>query len=145
VPTDGQWHHVAVSVQRTSTNGGQFYVDGLPAGATFNPTAYAGSLSNNAPLVVGALTSSLTYWLGGIDEVEMFNRALAPGEIQAIYSAGSSGKCKTSFTNTCVSANGCISIVNPNDFVVPIFYGFSGMVFFSLGLIWVMWVVMDDY
>jgi hypothetical protein len=34
------------------------------------------------------------YFQGLIDEVEIFNRALAPSEIQAIFSAGSAGKCK---------------------------------------------------
>ncbi len=29
--------------------------------------------------------------------------------------------------------------------VVTVVFGFSAMVFFSLGLIWVMWFVMDDY
>jgi hypothetical protein len=32
---------------------------------------------------------------GVIDEVEIFNRALSPAEIQAIYQAGPAGKCKT--------------------------------------------------
>ena len=94
VPTDGKWHFVAVTVQRMVTNGLQFYVDGLPTGVPFNPTRHEGSLSNNVPLVVGALTASSTYWLGGLDEVEMFSRALASNEIHAIYSAGSAGKCK---------------------------------------------------
>ena len=35
------------------------------------------------------------FWNGLIDEVEVFNRALSDSEIQAIYSAGSAGKCKT--------------------------------------------------
>ena len=29
-----------------------------------------------------------------MDEIEIFNRALAPEEIQAIFDAGSAGKCK---------------------------------------------------
>ena len=31
---------------------------------------------------------------GLIDEVELFNRALSPEEIKAIFEAGSAGKCK---------------------------------------------------
>jgi hypothetical protein len=34
------------------------------------------------------------YFHGLIDEVEVFNRALAPEEIEAIHAAGSAGKCK---------------------------------------------------
>jgi hypothetical protein len=95
VPADGQWHFVAATVQRTSANGGQFYVDGVPTGGTFNPTVRKGSLSNTGPLVVGALTVSSTYWLGGLDEVEMFNRALSASEIESIFYAGRHGKCKS--------------------------------------------------
>ena len=104
VPSDGQWHFVAVTVQRTATNGIQFYVDGQPTG-TSNPTAREGNLSNNAPMQVGGSTLANTYWLGGLDEVEVFNRALAPGEIQAIYSAGSVGKCKK-----CYASTNCITL-----------------------------------
>jgi hypothetical protein len=34
------------------------------------------------------------YFTGLIDEVEIFNRALGPAEIQAIYFAGPAGKCR---------------------------------------------------
>ena len=34
------------------------------------------------------------YFHGLIDEVGLFNRALSESEIQAIYNAGSAGKCK---------------------------------------------------
>ena len=37
------------------------------------------------------------YYKGLIDEVELYNRALRPTEIQAIYRAGSWGKCKPRF------------------------------------------------
>src|SRR5437763_6154968 len=33
-------------------------------------------------------------FLGAIDEVAVFNRALSAGEIRAIYNAGSAGKCE---------------------------------------------------
>ena len=31
---------------------------------------------------------------GGLDEVEIFNRALNSSEVQALYQAGSAAKCK---------------------------------------------------
>lgn len=123
VPADGQWHFVAVTVQRTATNGLQFYVDGQPSGGTFNPTGHEGSLSNNTPLVVGTLIVSGTYWLGGIDEVELFNRALAPGEIQEIYAAGSAGKCKAcNNTNECIAINCTNVITNSFSTFLPVSY-----------------------
>ena len=33
------------------------------------------------------------YWIGSIDEVSLYNRALSTNEIQTIYNAGSAGKC----------------------------------------------------
>jgi hypothetical protein len=37
---------------------------------------------------------SARYFIGDIDEVELFNRALTQQEVQAIFQAGSAGKCK---------------------------------------------------
>jgi hypothetical protein len=121
LPADGNWHFVAVTVQRTSTNGIQFYVDGQPTG-TSNPTTREGNLSNNASMQVGGSTLAGTYWLGGLDEVEVFNRALTPAEIQAIYNIGSGGKCKSCCTNDeCISIT-CTDIVIYSSGPVPVFY-----------------------
>jgi hypothetical protein len=97
VPADNQWHMVAVTVVRNSNTGGTLYLDGAPIG-TFDPTKYSGSLNNTFPLRIG--TRSLTFgasdgWFkGGIDEVEVFKRALSAGEILSIMQAGPAGKCK---------------------------------------------------
>lgn len=40
-------------------------------------------------------------------------------------------------------AAGAVGVLHRN--VITVVFGFSAMVFFSLGLIWVMWFVMDDY
>ncbi len=43
---------------------------------------------------IGASWISLNNsFLGEIDELSIYNRALAASEIQAIYNAGSAGKC----------------------------------------------------
>jgi hypothetical protein len=85
--TDTNWHHVAVT-----TSGGNlvFYVDGLayPAGTyapgyTFGTSAAIGARGDNYA----------SCFLGNIDEVSVYNRALTATEIQAIYDAGSAGKC----------------------------------------------------
>jgi hypothetical protein len=92
---DGQWHHVAVTVDRNSTTGGTFYVDGNPVD-TFNPTLTLGSISNATDLHIGnmfVLNTNMN-WVGLLDEIEIFNRALTAAEVQAIFSAGSAGKCK---------------------------------------------------
>ncbi len=92
---DGTWHHIAVTVDRDYTSGLNIYVDGTST-ATFNPTAHMGNLTNNAPLVFGGknlITPSFTF-VGRLDELELFNRAITLTEIQDIYNAGSAGKCK---------------------------------------------------
>jgi hypothetical protein len=92
-----QWHFVAVSFSR-STGQGFFYVDGAPAGRSFTPTT--ANLSNTNSLWIAAspnlpLGSGSGYaWVGALDEVEVFNRALSTNELNAIYGAGTAGKCK---------------------------------------------------
>lgn len=94
--SDGSWHHVAVTVQRTSATGIAWYHNGAAAG-TSNPTDRLGSLENGSPLRIGTRTaaSALSGWfIGEIDELQIFNRALLPAEVAAIANAGAAGKCK---------------------------------------------------
>jgi len=92
--SDGDWHHVAVTVDRNSTAGGTLYVDGAVV-LIFDPMNRPGDLTNNQPLFIGrhAGDPSVSV-IGLIDEVEIFNRVLTAGEVEAIFAAGSSGKCK---------------------------------------------------
>lgn len=95
VPADNQWHLIAVTVQRNSPTGGVWYLDGLPIDSPFNPTAHSGSLNSSAGLSVGTLNGGgVSYFKGGLDELEIFNRALAPNEVLSLMQAGSAGKCK---------------------------------------------------
>lgn len=94
---DGQWHHVAVTVNRGSTTGGSFYVDGAFV-ASFNPTCQPGSITNNGVLRIGSLTlgaGGASLFQGCIDEVELFDRELTPNEVASLFFAGPAGKCKT--------------------------------------------------
>lgn len=94
--TDGNWHLIAVTVQRSSTSGIRWYHNGVALG-TSDPTDRKGSLKNNSPLRIGTRTAdtSLTGWFrGDLDELEIFNRVLTPQEVFNIFQAGSFGKCK---------------------------------------------------
>ncbi len=85
--TDTNWHHLAVT--RVSSNV-VFYVDGVadPAPA-YNPTFVF-----NFPAAVGARGDTFANsFLGSIDEVSIYNQALTASQIQAIFNAGSTGKC----------------------------------------------------
>lgn len=96
---DGQWHHVAVTVARANPAGGIFYVDGSPVTGPFNPTIRPQSLGNAANAQIGIRAPAEgggALFDGCLDEIEIFKRTLSPGEIKAIFAAGSAGKCKCS-------------------------------------------------
>jgi len=92
---NGNWHHVAVTVDRNNPSGWLHYVDGSAVGTPANPTNYQGSLTNTAPFVMARdlITPSYTF-AGTLDEVELFNRALDSLEVRSIWAADSLGKCK---------------------------------------------------
>ena len=86
-----EWYHVAVS---SVGNAIDLYLDGT------NVTS--GSLNIDTPagtqMYFGTIPGPLgeTRLLrGAIDEVSLYNRALSSAEIQAIYNAGSAGKCNS--------------------------------------------------
>lgn len=92
VPQDGQWHFLAVTIQR-GPNTVRFYLDGAPVATVTIPLP--GSVGNNSALFVGASTSPLgSHWRGFLDEVEIFRRVLTPLEINQLWLAGKAGKCK---------------------------------------------------
>ncbi|MBU8920540.1 MAG: T9SS type A sorting domain-containing protein [Bacteroidales bacterium] len=95
IVSDGQWHHVAVTVDRDESNqGGKIYVDGSVVGI-FDPTIRSGSLTNDGSLRIGQRNlDSGTPFQGDIDEVQIFNRELDAEEIVAIYESDVNGKCR---------------------------------------------------
>jgi hypothetical protein len=95
VVNDGNWHHVAVSVDRDEPDGGRIYVDGLLE-LTFDPTALSGSLDNTVALQIGAPSDAgaLDHFDGTIDEVILFGRALTLEEVRALWRAEELATCK---------------------------------------------------
>jgi hypothetical protein len=101
VPPDGLWHFVAVSVSQSASNV-LFYIDGaLISTLALTPM----NVANTNSMWVGAgLLGGNRPWTGDLDEVEVYNRALASNEIAGIYNAGPAGKCKPPcFTVTCAT------------------------------------------
>ena len=99
VTPDTAWHHyaaVAVSGQANPI----LYIDGVPQAVTLGGGPATMTLSaTTRPLHIGAQIDQQTGWLyyssTVIDEPAIYSRALSAAEIQAIYSAGSAGKCVT--------------------------------------------------
>ena len=86
-------HHIAVSIARGNGNGGHLFVYGQVV-LEFDPTSQRGSLVNTQPFRIGnhSLSGFDGFFKGNIDELSVYNCALSPSEILAIYRAGSDGK-----------------------------------------------------
>lgn len=91
---DGMFHHLALTFDRSATNGGRLLVDGATV-LTFEPAAVRGSFSNLVAMEVGRLSFSDTRVPANhlLDELAIYRRALSPNEVQAIFIAGAAGKC----------------------------------------------------
>jgi len=89
-----RWYHIAATADGTNKS---IYLDGqllatnsaVAPYTTFSPAVEIGSANGG----------TVAFFHGMIDEVEIYNRALTQAEIQAIYNAGSAGKCKPSPNN----------------------------------------------
>jgi hypothetical protein len=86
---DGHWHHIALTLERTSVTGGKLYVDGQQV-FVFDPTGQAGDLSNSEPLRIGnhANPNLKCFFKGTIAGVTFDRRALTADEIAASHRAG---------------------------------------------------------
>lgn len=94
--TANAWQHVAMTYDKDSGIGA-LYINGVAVASQnfgrFTP------LTSYTNLVIGARTYNATesapisVFGGGMDEWALYQRALSPNEISAIYAAGSSGKC----------------------------------------------------
>ena len=86
--TDTGWHHVAVTMTNNTV---VFYVDGVAdSSQTYDVTF---SFSSPAAAVGARGDNSFNVFLGALDEVNVFSRALSGDEIAGIYNASILGKC----------------------------------------------------
>jgi hypothetical protein len=91
VISSGDWHHIAGTYDGTNM---QLYVDGQAWGDSC-PSGPPSSTTTGDFLAFGSEDGtwrSDRYFDGILDEVTIYNRALAPSEIAAIYNAGGAGK-----------------------------------------------------
>jgi tetratricopeptide (TPR) repeat protein len=94
--TDLDWHHVAVTARNGDENP-NFYLDGVEQPITDRGWPRTISLyPSTEPLQIGAQVDPASGWRmyskAILDEVSIYNRALAASEIQAIFAAGQRGK-----------------------------------------------------
>jgi hypothetical protein len=96
----GTWYHVAMTYSTANSNlslyvNGALDTNGMVSGST---------ITSAEPVFLGNQPYLITYNSGLLlDEVDVFNRALAGSEIQSIYNAGAAGKvnpnCASPSTN----------------------------------------------
>jgi hypothetical protein len=104
---NNNWKHVAGTYDGSAV---KLYVDG----ALVATTSYTGAIKYNLPtnndLLIGKYYATACpdngtnnyAFEGAIDEVELFDRALAASEIYEIYDAGAYGKCKYIRVDICI-------------------------------------------
>ncbi len=132
--TDTAFHHVAVTKNGSNV---VFYADGVADPAvTYNPTF----LFTTSPAIGGLANNAGSSFLGEIDEVSVYNRALGASEIQSIFNAGSAGKCMAippKITAALVNGNLILSwpasdsgfnLESTDDLTTPNWTGFGGSV-----------------
>jgi subtilisin-like proprotein convertase family protein len=120
---DGVFHHVAL-VRHGATY--SYFIDGALDSSTFVASGIA-DLTNSAMfragqsvcVIPGIDGSDNTHpFIGDLDELDLWQRALTPAELHAIYAAGSSGKYSTNslYPNFQVAINGVVTnqVVLPN-------------------------------
>lgn len=96
---DGQWHHVAAVAKRLPPQAPQLYVDGVLR-ANSGRLMPLESIDNDVPLWLGRhhrnsfVPRDEIYFMGAIDELAFYRRALSAAEIKAIHAAGKAGKCR---------------------------------------------------
>ena len=93
--TDTNLHHVAVTKTGSAVI---FYVDGVayPAASPYNDTfqfSTPAAIGARGDDVANGFQGQVNSFFGIINDLSIYNRALASNEIAAIYDAGSAGKC----------------------------------------------------
>lgn len=92
------WHHAVAT--RNSSGTMKLYVDGELKGTTEAKNA---ETTSDTPFVLGAWDDRFgitELFSGMIDEIAVYARALDSTEVQALFDAGSIGKCATSYGRT---------------------------------------------
>jgi hypothetical protein len=99
---NNQWCHVAATLDGT-TGTMSLYTNGVLAAQTVTTLRPFGALDPSLEPTIGIGNVGTICWdyvpfNGAIDEISLYSRALSAGEIQALYAAGSAGKCPPACT-----------------------------------------------
>jgi hypothetical protein len=120
---DGDWHHVAFTLDPGPLTSVRLYVNGVIENSTLQSM---GSVSPSSDLLLGAAFPPLPGVVmdGALDEFQLHHRALSAAEIQAIHLAGIAGQCADELCpppSTAGASPDLIELVAgiPDDFALP--------------------------
>ena len=108
VLTDNAWSHVA-AVYDSTTNKVTFYYNGNADGTSGSLGTWYGD--TYVPMLIGKLEDINYYFNGSIDEVKVYKRALAAGQVRMIYE-NQTNKIHSSMTSAGENWSACVT---PND------------------------------
>jgi len=116
IPLD-TWSHVAATWD--AVDGLRLYINGSQTGSLAGPVGtFTNSDSTFMSIGVGGLPSILVNAFNGdIDETTVYTRALSASEIQAIFNAGSVGKCGGSEPLTITPQNLTVAVTQTQQFL----------------------------
>jgi hypothetical protein len=126
---DGKWHH-AVGVCDEAGGKVYLYLDGVQV-ASANITAGSGILSSSMPLTIGAresanftTVSNDFQFIGKIDEVALYNRALSATEVLNHYYGSGVGPVLTQISpyNWITNQNSTVTFTVTAGGTAPLFY-----------------------
>lgn len=90
VIADGNWHHIAVTLNSGVANGSTVYVDGsAKKTCTWTPASQTGYVALGA--VQSGASTYTQYFTGSLDYVKILNRLLSADELSAEYTGQNSG------------------------------------------------------
>ncbi len=84
--TDGRWHHIALTRSQTTIS---LFIDGV----SVDSDIITDSMDLSTNTIIGAMDPGVNFWDGRVDEVSIYNHALTPADVTAIYNARGGGKC----------------------------------------------------
>jgi len=116
IPLD-TWSHIAATWD--AVDGLRLYINGSQTGSLAGPVGtFTNSDSTFMSIGVGGLPSILVNAFNGdIDETTVYTRALSASEIQAIFNAGSVGKCGGSEPLTITPQNLTVAVTQTQQFL----------------------------
>lgn len=116
---DTDWHHVAVTKVGGAIN---FYIDGV----AYPVAAYDPGFVFSTPAAIGARGDGQGgSFLGQLDEMSFYSRALTPAEIQISFAAGLSGKCLDLVPPTIVSPPQSTNVIAGSNVLFSVVAGGS--------------------